>query len=328
MRPTRRGWVVVLAVVGALGSAIAFGPRGLNAIVAPGIVAFVAAVWQLRQFDPPSLSREHPARGEQGGTIRVRLRFDTDTPRSSRVVEAVGGTTALDRSQTIGRTTLAYDVDLAERGERTVGPTTVTVRDGLGLLRRTFDYPETGSILVHPPVHQPPGPVRDALVEVHGAVGDDRQAVAGIRRYRRSDPLRDVHWKKSAAQADRELVVKRFAADTGSQTVTIAAEAAPGNTDAMAEVTASVAVALLEAGVTVALATPSGRVDPDAPGRRALLDHLARVGPGDVPARTRREADVHVRATADGVVVSVGGRTVDVPFPGAAATPVREGVPA
>lgn len=327
MRPTRRGWVVVVAVAAAFGSAVAFGPRGLNAIVAPGVVAIVAAAWQLRRFEPPSLSREHPPRGEQGGTARIRLTFDTDTPRSAHVVEAVGGAAALDRSRTIASTTLAYEVDLPDRGELQVGPTTVTVRDVLGLLKRTFDYPETGSILVHPPVRQLPGPVRAALVEVHGGPGDERQAVEGIRRYQRGDPLRDVHWKKSAAQADRELVVKRFSAEGGSRTVSIVAEADPGETDAMAGVAASVAVTLIEAGVSVALETPSGRVDPDAAGRRAVLDHLARVGPGQVHARTRREADVTVHATSDGVSVSVGGRRVDVPAGARGVDPTREAVP-
>jgi len=324
MRPTRRGWAVILTIALAFGSALAFGPRGLNAIVTPGAVALVAAAWQLRRLDPPSLSREHSPRGEQGGTARIRLAFDTDTPRSARVVETVGGVVAMDRAQTLGRTTLTCDVDLTDRGELSVGPTTVSVRDGLGLIKRTFDYPTTDSILVHPPIRQLPGPVRSALVAVHGATGEDRQAVEGIRHYRRGDPLRDVHWKKSAAQADRELVVKRFAAEAGSQSVAVVAEADPGETDAMAAVAASVAVTLVEAGVSVALETPAGRVGPDGAGRRAVLDHLARVGPGAVSARTRREADVGISATADGVRISVGGRTVDVP----AGSPGAEGVPA
>lgn len=313
MRPTRRGWTVILAVALAFGSALAFGPRGLNAIVAPGTVVLVAAAWQLRRFDPPSLSRDHPPRGEQGGTARIRLAFDTDTPRSARIVETVGGMVVTDRSQTVGRTTLAYDVELTDRGELAVGPTTATVRDGLGLIKRTFDYPVTDSILVHPPVRQLPDPIRTALVEVQGATGEDRQAVEGIRHYRRGDPLRDVHWRKSAAQADRELVVKRFGAEAGSQTVTVVAESDPGETDAMAAVAASVAVTLVESGVSVTLETPTGRVGPDGAGRRAVLDHLARVGPGQVSAEVSDEADVRIRATADGVRIAVGGRTVDVP---------------
>jgi len=316
MRPTRRGWAVIAAVVVAFASAAAFGPRGLNAVVAPGIVALLAAVWQLYRFEPPTVSRTLPARGERGSTVRVRLSLETATPRSAHVVESLDPgleASGADRTLSVGDTTTQYDLHLAARGERRVGPVRVVARDVLGLLSRTVNYSDRETIVVRPRVHLLSGPRREALTRLHGGASDDRQAFDGLRRYRRGDPLRDIHWKSSARQPDGELVVRQFATEEGARTVEIAVESAPGSADAMAEAAASVAVALLEAGVQVGLTTPSGRVDPDdGGGREAILDHLAVAGHGTVPPATRTDADVHVSATASRLRVTIGG--VEHPF--------------
>lgn len=315
MRPTRRGWVVLAAIVGAFAEAVAFGPRGLNAIVAPGVVAFVAAAWQLHRLAPPAVDRTLPSRGEAGAVVTARLAVESDVPQSARVVESVGGSTVLDRSLTVGRTTAEFAVPLDARGALAVGPTTVVVRDVLGLLRRTFEYSETDEILVHPAVEPPPAPAREALAAVSDGIGSNRQAAVGIRRYRRGDPLRDVHWRKSATQVDGELVVKRFSSDRGSRPVAVVAEATPAGVEAMARATASVVVALLDAGVPVALATPSGQVASGDGGRPVLLDHLALATAGQVDDETRAAADVRVEADADGARLRVAGREVDLSGP-------------
>lgn len=323
MRPTRRGWVLVGAVALAFGMSTAYGPRSLNALVAPGVVAMVAAAWQVYRFSPPTLRREHPERGERGGTARIRLDFSTDTPRSARVVDEVDeGLAAIDdgnvRELSLGETTVAYDVALRARGERTLGPTTVEVRDVLGLMRSTTRYPSTAGVLVHPRVHLLSAPEREALLRLHGGVGDDRQAVDGLRRYRRGDPLRDVHWKSSAKQPDGELVVKKFATEERSRSVLLATVAtadgsdATAEADAVAEAAASVAAVLLESGVNVGLATSAGRVAPDDPdGLRALLDHLAVAGAGSPPEHALADADVVVESAGDGVSVTIDGRDHD-----------------
>lgn len=315
MRPTRRGWVLVGVVVLAFATAAVYGPRGLNAVVAPGVVALAAGVWQIYRFEPPSLTREHPERGERGATTRVRLALETDTPRTARVADSIGeglSATGAERELSLGDTTVAYDLHLDSRGERTVGPTTVVVRDVLGLVSETFTYPSRGRIVVHPRVHLLSAPKREALAQLHGGVGDDRQAVDGVRRYHRGDPLRDVHWKTSAKQPDDELVVKQFATEESSRSVEIAAESATGAGDAMADAAASVAAFLVESGVRVGLTTPSGRVPPDdSGGRQAVLDHLAGARDGSLPGGVRNDADVHVRATGDGVRVTIDDRTHD-----------------
>ena len=253
MRPTLRGWVLAGVVLFAFGMSTVYGPRALNAVVAPGIVALAAAAWQVHRAEPPTLRREHPDRGERGGTARIRLDFDTDTPRSARVVDAIDeGLTAVDggnvREVSLGETTLAYDVELVSRGERSVGPTTVEIRDVFGLMRSTTRYPSTATILVQPRVHPLAAPMREAIVRLHGGVGHDRQAVDGLRRYRRGDPLRDVHWRSSAKQPDGELVVKQFATEESSRSVEVAAAAEADGADAAAAADA-MADAVADAGV-------------------------------------------------------------------------------
>ena len=315
MRPTRRGWALVGVLVVAFATATVYGPRGLNAVVAPGVVALAAAVWQLYRFEPPRLTREHPERGERGTTVRVRLDFETDTPLSARVSESIGeglSATGAEAELSLGDTTIAYDLNLDERGERTVGPATVVVRDVLGLLRQRFPYPGSARVLVHPRVHLLSSPKREALATLHGGVGDDRQAVSGLRQYQRGDPLRDVHWKSSAKQPDDGMVVKQFATEESTRSVEVAAESQATAADAMAEATVSVAAALMETGVRVGVTTPSGRVEPDDPGgMRAILDHLATAEAGSLPAGVRRDADVLVEGAGRSVRVTIDGRTHD-----------------
>lgn len=317
MRLSARGWVVALAVVGAVASAAAFGPRGLNAIAAPGLVALVAGAWQVYRTEPPSLSRSLPERGERGATVRVRLEVSATPARSARVVDEVAwGLEAdgADRELVVDDdTTVEYDLHLAARGRRSVGPATVVVRDVLGLLTRRFTFPDRDAVVVHPRVHRLAGPRSEVLARLHGGAGDDRRAFDGLRTYRRGDPLRDIHWRSSAKQPDEEFVVKQFAIEEGGRTVEIAAGAAAGRSDAMAEAAASVAVGLLESGVRVGLTTPGGRLEPqDVAGPRVVLDHLAEVGHGPVSATARDRADAVVHASMDDVRVTVG--THDLAF--------------
>lgn len=328
MRPTLRGVAVAGAVVLGFASAAAFGPRGLNAIVAPGVVALAAGVWQLYRFDPPAVERRLPRRGERGSTVSVRLDIQTDTPRSARVVEAVSdglATTGADRMLSLGRTTVEYDLHLDARGQHAVGPTTIVVRDVLGLFSRRYTGGGRDTVVVYPRVRRLLGPRREVIAGLAPSPGMARDAFDGLRRYERGDPLQDVHWKSSAKQPDGELVVQEFTGEEGADTVEVVAEASAERADAMAEAAASIAVTLVDDGAVVGLTTPSGRVAPDDPaGRPALLDHLAQVEGGTLSGSVRAAADVCVAATVEGVAVTVDGRTFDFAEL-AGADPVRAG---
>ncbi|MFB6107918.1 MAG: DUF58 domain-containing protein [Haloplanus sp.] len=303
---TLRGFVAVgVAVVGTWLS-VRFGPRSLNAVVLPTVVALVAAVVQVATFDRPELSRTPPPNGFPGDGGRVELRFETDAPVTGTVVDGLPPGVDGDASVTtlVGDGPVGYDVTYRRRGERAFGPTRLRARDVLGLAERTFQWREPTSVVVYPRVF-------DLSSSAYGSLRErsdrgrrpDRGEFDHLREYARGDTLRDVHWKSSAKRDD--LVVKSFGSDRERTAVTLAASADPGHADAMAEAAASLGTALLADDVPVSLVTPDGRLDVGVDGGTRLLEHLARVGSGDVDA----DADVTVTATAEATTVRVGGET-------------------
>lgn len=300
MRLTRRGQAMVVLVAAAIAMAAAFGARGLNAVAAPGVVALVAAGLQVWRLDAPSFEREVPAYGYRGRSVPIRLHFRVGRPFSARLHDLVDeGLVAEGNDRTLALTsgTIEYDVDLIERGERTIGPTSVEARDVLGLVKRTIRYPGRDEILVRPSVHLLAGPRREDLVRLYGGHSDERQEFDHLRHYERGDPLRDIHWKSSAKQPDDELIVKEFGSEEGTRTVEIAAGATPGRDDAMADAAASIAVDLLQTGVAIGLSTPSGHLEADVglDQRNRLLDHLAVARSGS--PKGVGEADIRIQST-------------------------------
>ncbi|MFB6300600.1 MAG: DUF58 domain-containing protein [Halobacteriales archaeon] len=310
---TRRGWIVAITVVTAFLSGVFFGARGLNAVAMPGLLALIVAKIQVRRIPQPILEREMYRKGQRGRTVPVRLHFDVDKTFNAVVEDEIsGGLSAIGNQTltTISDIPVTYDLHLDERGAQSIGPATLRVRDVLSLEERTYEYTATQEILVHPAVHGLQGPRRQDLVMLYGGPGDDRQQFDQLRLYQRGDPLRDIHWKSSAKQPENELVVKQFTADEGTQTINVAAEATDGHADAMAEAAASIAVHLLNHGVNVVLSTPTGGTSAEAAAddEERLLDHLARTRSGRVNERGRRQADVVITSTDNGVQVDIAGR--------------------
>jgi len=322
MRLTRRGRVVVAAAVLIAVSGLAFGPRALDALVVPAVVALAAAYLQLRWAESPVADREIPPDDHAGRTHTVRLSFgDADGPRSSAdaglrrpfpgtVRERVGDGVAADRLEfrtVVGATPVEYDVAYEERGRHRLGPAAVTARDVLGLAERELSTTATAEVLVYPEVHAIAGWARRDLRALHErGVHRERREFDRLREYDRGDSLRDVHWKSTAKYDD--LVVKEFTAEAETEAVSLSAgaSAAPGAADGMAEATASLALALAEDGVPVEVRLADGAVT--VTGERGsqvrLLERLAVAGPGRV---ADAEADVTVYGEADGVAVAVAG---------------------
>lgn len=310
MKLTRRGYGVIAVVVAAVISAGLFGARGLNAIAAPGVVALAYAAVQVWRFDPPSVERQLPRRGEQGATVDVELEFDVDRPYSARLVDAVDdGVEAAgnERAVTVGGRPVRYELFLRRRGDRTVGPATVRARDVLGLVSRTFVARGTASIRVRPPVYPLSGPRADDLVWTFGG-GEDRQKFDFLRHYRRGDPLRDIHWPSSAKVPNRDFVVKEFSTEEGLASALVAGESTGGHDDAMAAAVASLADHLLAAGLEVGLVLTDATLKPRAGAehRDQLLDTLALTRGGPVRERDRQRADIVVRADDGGTSVELG----------------------
>ena len=321
MTLTRRGLALAAVVVLSLGQAALYGPRSLNAVVAPGVVALGVAVLYVRRIDQPELERVAPDDGFASERRTVRLELSADSSFTGRLVDRVDeGLTAEDndRTTTVGEGTITYEVTYRRRGRHTIGPSSITARDVLGLAEKTFTYHNEHEVLVYPRVHDLTGRARhelNLLPEFREI--SMRNEFDSLREYERGDSLRDVHWKTSAKRPDEDLFVKEYTAEDDLGSLSVVAEAASSReaADAMAEAAASVISFLLAAGLTVGLSTPEGVLDPGEGRiqRQRMLELLARTGPGRVPESERADADVVVSADRAGsATIRIDGR--ELPF--------------
>lgn len=307
---TRRGRTLLGVVAFSLLMAFMYGPRSLNAVVVPGIVALAIATLYVRWIDQPDLDRIPPEDDHEGVRRTVRLEVETDSSFTGRLRDRVGEGLAAegnDRTTTVESGTITYEVDYERRGAHTLGPASIGVRDVLGLAERTYAYHNQHEVLVYPRVHDLTGRGRhelNLLPEAHRSAM--REEFENLREYERGDALRDVHWKTSAKQPETELMIKEYTAEDDLGVITLAAEAAGGRpaADAMAEAAASVATFLLASGLTVEVSAPEGVLEAGdgRVQRRRVLELFARTGPGTIPESERGDADVVVSAARDGSV--------------------------
>jgi len=328
MSLTTRGRAVAAIGAGGFLLALTFGARSLNAVVVPAVVLLVAAYVQVTRLPDLAVVRDPPADAHVGEDRTAEIAFtDTDDDPLSRpfvgvVTEGVGeglrvvppeeseptpgdteaqlseytvrvgvdGSTEARFRTAVGKEPLRYRVRYEARGEREVGPATVTATDVFGLMETSIGVRGTSSVLVYPQVHFLRSWGRESLrrLREYGR-SKQRDQFEELREYNPGDPLRDIHWK-STAKRD-ELVVKEFAAEAEAEAVTIAAGASVGGADAMAEATASVALSLVDEEIPVDVALPRGSVSvgPERGGELTLLRTLATASAGRLPDS---EADV------------------------------------
>ncbi|MFC7075435.1 DUF58 domain-containing protein [Haloarcula halophila] len=303
MRPTRRGLAVLLVAAAAFVMGTRYGQAGLNAVAGPAVVLFLAATVQVLWSGPPTIDRDKPRRGYPGDERTVA--FDADGNGLARladeVPDGVDGDGRVTRSLP---TTVRYDVTYTDRGPKQFGPVEAVVTDPLGLVRRQYTVDATTETLVYPPVYRIGGPKTFSRTLAPDA--EDRQAFDRLREYVPSDSLRDVHWKSSAKRD--EMLVKEFADHHSDQGLLVVGEADEGVADEMAAATATVAMAALEAGLTVELTVPGGTVSKGYGDthRTRLLETLARTGAGETGRADA--ADILVTARETGVTVTIEGR--------------------
>ncbi|SEW12557.1 DUF58 domain-containing protein [Halobacterium jilantaiense] len=309
-RLTRRGRAVAAVAVLALVLGYGFGGRSLNAVVVPAAVLLVAARVYVAYVPEPDVERIAPREGHQGERRTVELVVDAERSYPVTLREQLADGLRGDTVHSVeadGRT-VAYDIELVHRGVHAVGPCRARATDPFGLWAVSFLVADPNSVRVFPRVHS----LDDTAALLTGYVGitDEREQFAGVREYERGDPLRDVNWKASAKRPTGDLTVTEFVGEGASDRVTIAAEARGPRADSVAEAAASVATHLLDAGIAVGIATPSGRLDPahGDPHRRRILGVLAAFEQGHLRRRYRDEADIFVHAPESGEHVSV---TVD-----------------
>ncbi len=105
---------------------------------------------------------------------------------------------------------------LTQRGAFSLGPTTLSTHDPLGLLRRSKSFPANAELVVLPllvPLHSFPAPA--GLLPGGKVVRKKSSGItphaAGVREYAPGDALRRIHWATSARRD--KLMVKEFEDD-------------------------------------------------------------------------------------------------------------------
>jgi len=304
MRLTRRGIAALGVVVTAVLLAYLSGPRSLNAVAAPIVIAVVAGAIQVRRTGAPTVERSQPRRGFPGESRTVSL---TVAGRGvARITEqlpaGLGATTGVERTLPA---TISYDLDYQRRGVHEITHTTIAIRDVLGLIEQRHEVTARTEVVVYPAVYS----LGDApFARSLGLDRGERSEFDRIREYVPGDSLRDIHWKSSAKRDD--LLVTEFTDPVGDDGVSIAARGTEGHEDEMATAAATLLVGALRAGLTTALAVPNGSLDAGhgQTHQQQALALLARAPAGTVSQSAWDDADVRIRADATGVTVTLGDR--------------------
>lgn len=150
MRPTRRGYMIILVCLVALSAGIISGPRALDAVVIPGVVTLFASILDIGRVSEPFVKRTLPSPAEPGTKAQVLLEIEADRPVPVKAIDTIpSGLTGTPIVETIADGTGAeYELQRRDRGRHTIGPVTVRLRDRLGLLERVFIIENTDSVTV------------------------------------------------------------------------------------------------------------------------------------------------------------------------------------
>jgi uncharacterized protein (DUF58 family) len=311
MRLTTRGWTAVAVLVAAVALAWGFGERSLNAVAAPTLAALVVAAVLVRRGDPPRVTFEEPRAGFPGEERTLSFRVEGDGLARVRqsLPEGLTGP-AVDETGPLPRS-LAQPVTLEARGVYEMGPPTVAQRDPLGLVEHRVQPEATTQLVVYPQVYVLADPTLGGVLA--DPMTAERQEFDRLREYVPGDPLRNVHWKSSAKH--EEFLVMEFSPTERTETLRVAAGAAPGAEDRMAGAAATLTDAALAAGLTVELWVPDGHLAPGSgeTHRENAMRLLATAGNGDVGEAARAAADVAISADARRTTVRLpeGERSFD-----------------
>lgn len=147
-----------------------------------------------------ALAEREPANGRDGYSPRE------DESATALLEVAIP---LLGRHQVVS---LPASVPTGGRGVLRVGPTTVTRRDPLGLLRRELSWRERHLVHVHPRTvtlpSQTAGLVRDLEGQASRRLTDSDLSFHAVREYVPGDAVRHVHWKATAKTGT--LMVRQF----------------------------------------------------------------------------------------------------------------------
>lgn len=196
-------------LVAAVGIAPAFVPF---AVFAAAVV--VGSRWWSRSPDADivvrrTLSSDEVEIGESVDvtvalTNRAARRYDWLDVRSTDdgTLARDGVDEAILRLQAAQSETMTWQVTATRRGYHRLGPTLMHASDPLGLFEQWALADDVAWLTVLPRVVEIEAPVGAqgavAAVPVRRSLADDTSRFAGVRGYRRGDPLKRIHWRATA----------------------------------------------------------------------------------------------------------------------------------
>lgn len=209
-----RRWLIGFGLAVLLGAVLGMG--GYWAFVFYATVAALGIAWVMTYPAPARLAVERNCdrrEAEIGDQVRVRVRLRNAGPlplawvlaEDLVVPELPSSAPRGELRWLLPGTEMVLDYRLAcrRRGYYRIGPVLAETGDYFGLLRRFMARPPVAYLTVYPrlapigrmlvPTSRPLGEVRVAR-----AVVEDPGRPAGVREYRRGDPLRRIHWKATA----------------------------------------------------------------------------------------------------------------------------------
>ena len=283
---TSRGWG--MAAAGALLLAAGFWlgyPEVAvlgSAAAASFLVALLVAGWRPRLTVTRLIEPERVERGE-ACTATLTVRNEGKLRAVSMVAydmcDDMRVPVPLHRVRPRKEATVDYRVPTERRGVHKLGPLTVGRRDPLALVKLSRSYGDPGTVWVHPVVHplhtSPQGVARSMDGQVdrveHGSL-----TFHALREYVVGDDLRHVHWRTSARIGD--LMIREHM-DTSLPSIVVllddrARSYRHDGFETACEAAASVVVAALREGLSVAMTLTSGRTVVTG-GRDDYLDALA-----------------------------------------------------
>lgn len=209
-----------------------------------------------------------------------------------------------------------YELQGRQRGQFTVGPATVRLRDPFGVAQRPVRFGHADEVIVYPPVWLLPPTV--PRIGRHGAAGDRSVRplsasgeFANVREYIRGDDLRKVHWKSTAHRG--KLMVKQDESSQRPEATLLvdlrrAAHRGSGATSTFEQALAAAASAayhLAQRRYTLRLVTGPVTAPPTPVSWELVLEQLATVHPQPGTTLVPLWQQVSHGLAGDGLLVAI-----------------------
>jgi uncharacterized protein (DUF58 family) len=292
---TARGWGLAGSVVAMLIAGYVFGILELFALSAAAVVVLaVCLMWtHFARWDVTVDRQLHGLRAGVGDDVIVNLRLtnrsrhDSPTLRLRDPVELSDGAVDLAMASLPPGASVrgSYRVRAGARGVYKVGPLSMYSTDPFGLTQRLRVAPGASTVIVHPkvePLHVSTGAagLDQRPVGALPAPGRDNDEFSALREYHPGDDIRRLHWS-STAKTGMLMVREDQIQHRGQLTVLVDLQASTWTGHTLEwglSAAASVALASLEAGLSVRLVTTAGADSGASAGGNhgaRILDELA-----------------------------------------------------